>query len=99
MMWLPRIAAALLPHLVSQQGSKGKGCGSMESLWTLTSLIDSACAQGQGNYVHAMFCDTSTAYDTVWRDGMYFTLYSYGIRGPLLRMIQQWHQGATMTGL
>ena len=30
---------------------------------------------------------------------MYFTLYSYGIRGPLLRMIQQWHQGATMTGL
>ena len=99
MMWLPRIAAALLPHLVSQQGSKGKGCGSMESLWTLTSLIDSACAQGQGNYVHAMFCDTSTAYDTVWRDGMYFTLYSYGIRGPLLRMIQQWHQGAMMTGL
>ena len=99
MMWLPRIATALLPHLVSQQGSKGKGCGSMESLWTLTSLIDSACAQGQGNHVHAMFCDTSTAYDTVWRDGMYFTLYSYGIRGPLLRMIQQWHQGATMTGL
>ena len=99
MMWLPRIAAALLPHLVSQQGSKGKGCGSMESLWTLTSLIDSACAQGQGNHVHAMFCDTSTAYDTVWRDGMYFTLYSYGVRGPLLRMIRQWHEGATMTGL
>ena len=46
-----------------------------------------------------MFCDTATAYDTVWRDGLYFTLYSYGVRGPMLRMIQQWHQGATMTGL
>ena len=46
-----------------------------------------------------MFCDTTTAYDTVWRDGLYFTLYSYGIRGPLLRMIHKWHQGATMTGL
>ena len=99
MMWLPRIATTLLPHLVPQQGSKGKGCSAIDSLWTLTALIDSACDKAQGAHVHAMFCDTTTAYDTVWRDGLYFTLYSYGIRGPLLRMIHKWHQGATMTGL
>ena len=99
MLWLPRLASTLLPHLAPQQGSKGKGSSSLDSLWTLTALIDSACAKAPGTHVHAMFCDTATAYDTVWRDGLYFTLYSYGVRGPMLRMIQQWHQGATMTGL
>ena len=98
MLWLPRLAKALLPHLAPQQGARGKGTGSLETLWTVTSLIDSVCVEPtQKAYV--LLCDTAQAYDTVWRDGMYFILYSYGIRGPLLRMIHAWHTSATMTGM
>ena len=98
MLWLPRLANALLPHLAPQQGARGKGTGSLETLWTVTSLIDSVCAEPtQKAYV--LLCDTAQAYDTVWRDGMYFILYSYGVRGPLLLMIHAWHTSATMTGM
>ena len=45
MLWLPRLAKALLPHLAPQQGARGKGTGSIEALWTVASLIDSVCVE------------------------------------------------------
>ena len=35
----------------------------------------------------------------MWRDGLYFILYSYGVKGKLLRMVRLWHEGATAVGL
>ena len=98
MLWLPRLATALLPHIAPQQGAKGKGTGSLETLWTVTTLIDSVCAEPT-HKAYVLLCDTALAYDTVWRDGKYLILYSYGVRGPLLRMIHAWHTSATMTGM
>ena len=99
MLWLPRLEAALKPHIAPQQGLQGRGSGSNESLWTVTALIDRACSQSPPQHVHALFCDTSLAFDGVWRDGLYFILYSYGVRGKMLRMVKSWHDSATMTGL
>ena len=73
--------------------------GAIEALWTLTALIDTHVASAPQSHAYACFADTSTAFDSVWRDGMYFVLYSYGVRGKLLRMIKLWHDGATAVGL
>jgi hypothetical protein len=42
---------------------------------------------------------TKEAFDSVWRDGLYFILHAYGVRGKLLRLIVAWHDDATATGL
>ena len=49
-------------------------------------------------FTYACFADTATAVDTVWRDGLRFVLYSYGVKGKILRMIKAWHDGATAIG-
>jgi hypothetical protein len=35
--------------------------------------------------------DIEKAFDSVWRDGLYFILHAYGVRGKLLRLIVAWH--------
>ena len=34
------------------------------------------------------------AYDQVWRDGLYLTLYSMGVRGAMWHIIQEWLNNA-----
>ena len=85
-----------------EQGGFQKQSGCVESLWTLTALIDCSVAHlkksGQRAIVYTVFCDTKEAFDSVWRDGLYFLLHAYGVRGKLLRFIAAWHTGATATG-
>ena len=72
--------------------------GAVEALWTLNTIIDAQCSTRGTKHAYACFADTATAFDTVWRDGLYFILYSYGVRGKMLRMIKLWHDGATAIG-
>ena len=37
-----------------------------------------------------MLTDLEKCYDTVWREGLYFLLYSYGVQGNMLRNIKNW---------
>ena len=99
---LPRIQNAIQPYIAPEQGGFQKQSGCVESLWTLTALIDCSVAHlkksGQRGIVYTVFCDTKEAFDSVWRDGLYFLLHAYGVRGKLLRFIAAWHTGATATG-
>ena len=38
----------------------------------------------------AALTDLEKCYDTVWREGLYFLLYSYGVQGDMLRNIKSW---------
>ena len=44
----------------------------------------------QGIETHAALTDPEKCYDTVWREGLYFLLYSYGVQGDMLRNIKSW---------
>ena len=46
---------------------------------------------------YASFADVAKAYDQVWRDGLYLTLYSMGVRGAMWHIIQEWLNNATCT--
>ena len=50
-----------------------------------------------GKHVHAFFADVHTAYDQVWREGIYYALYTMGVRGRLWRFVQQQLDAATAT--
>ena len=99
MLWLPRMEALLRKHLAPEQAGYMPGSGAVEALWTLTALIDTHVSSAPESHAYACFADTATAFDTVWRDGLYFILHAYGVRGKLLRMIALWHEGATATGM
>lgn len=99
MLWLPRLEKQLRPHLPSEQAGFMPKSGSVEALWTIRALVGTHVDAEQGNRAYSCFADTATAFDTVWRDGLYFILYSYGVRGKMLRMVKAWHDGATAIGL
>ena len=100
---LPRLQEAIQPYIAPEQGGFQKQSGCIESLWTLTALVDCSIAHlkrsGARGAVYTVFCDTKEAFDSVWREGLYFILHAYGVRGKLLRLIAAWHTGATATGL
>ena len=101
---LPRLQNALSPHIAPEQGGFQKNSGCVGSLWTLSALVDCTIAHQRKSdpkkgAAYAIFCDTKEAFDSVWRDGLYFTLHAYGVRGKLLRLIVAWHVEATATGL
>ena len=56
--------------------------------FTVNRLIDiynTFCkAFDEGKEVHAIFCDTSEAFDRVWHKGLFFKLKSAGVSGSLL---------------
>ena len=100
---LPRLQRAIQPYIAPEQGGFQKQSGCVESLWTLTALVDCSLAHlkrsSTKSAIYTIFCDTKEAFDSVWRDGLYFILHAYGVRGKLLRLIAAWHTGATATGL
>lgn len=93
--WLPRLTEKVCPHLVTEQGCSRKRQGALEQLWAVTSVIEDAMDAGTGAY--ALFADVHKAYDQVWRDGLYLSLYAHGVRGRLWGAIQAWMRGATAT--
>ena len=99
MLWLPRLEQILDPHIVPHQMAGKEGASSEEAAWTLASIIDHHTkGQTRKQHMYTCFADTETAYDTVWRDGLYFLLHAYGVRGPLLRMVVAWHEGSSTQG-
>ena len=43
---------------------------------------------------YALFAGVAKAYDQVWRDGLYLTLYSMGVRGARWHIIHEWLNNA-----
>jgi len=99
MMWYPRLISVLRPHIGEDQAGGLPGDSAVDALWTLQASTAKYASQKSGNHAHMLLCDVEKAFDGVWRDGLYFLLYSYGVRGKMLRMVMNWHSGARGIGL
>ena len=99
--WLPRLVAKVAPQLVQEQGCGRKGQGSMEQLWAFLDMTEESLEgkdePNKEKGLYAMFADVHKAYDQVWRDGLYLTLYATGVRGNMWKIIQQWLNRANAT--
>ena len=99
--WVGRLQEIAADHLVKEQGCGQKGQGAPEHLWAFMDLMEEGVSGGTvggggetpGTY--ALFADVAKAYDQVWRDGLYLTLYSMGVRGAMWHIIQEWLNNAT----
>jgi hypothetical protein len=40
--------------------------------------------------VHVALTDLEKCYDNIWREGLYFILHSFGVRGAMLLNIKLW---------
>ena len=86
-------------HLATEQGCGQKGQGAPEHLWAFIDLVEEGMVGGRlkGKHLsgaYALFADVAKAYAQVWRDGLYLTSYSMGIRGAMWHMIQEWLNNA-----
>lgn len=52
-----------------------------------------AAFDGRAPSTFVAFLDVASAYDTVWWDGLWARLWDVGIRGTLLRILQDWYAG------
>ena len=43
-----------------------------------------------GGEVHVALTDLGKCYDNIWREGLYFILHSFGVRGDMLLNIKLW---------
>ena len=88
MVWLPSLTDKLQPHITKHQGAFQKGTGALEQAWLATQLLQER--REQGIETHAALTDLEKCYDTVWREGLYFLLYSYGVQNDMLRNTKSW---------
>ncbi|KAF8056777.1 X-element [Scenedesmus sp. PABB004] len=89
--------ARLVPHLQqgdrlhdAQQGFR-PGRNAQDNVFILTSCLAARRAQGLDSYV--LFLDIHKAYDTVWRAGLLWQLWQWGVRGKLFRVLAQMTDG------
>ena len=45
--------------------------------------------------IYICLLDTKKAYDSVWQDRLFYTLYNEGINGKTWRILQQFYSGFT----
>ena len=53
----------------------------------------------QKKKAYVALLDVQKAFDTVWHNGLFYKLYSYGIKGHTWRILRKWYQSTTCTVL
>jgi hypothetical protein len=88
MVWLPKLTSKLAPWIGRHQGAFQKGTGALEQAWMCMELIREK-VEGGGE-AHVALTDLEKCYDNIWREGLYFILHSFGVRGAMLLNIKLW---------
>eukprot|EP00121_Abeoforma_whisleri_P009666 Awhi_evm1s8892 len=70
-----------------QQGGFRKSRSCVDQLTVLHKIVEKRLSLGKTTVLS--FIDFKKAFDKVWRDGLFYKLYNYGIKGKMLRMIQE----------
>ena len=67
-----------------------RGC--VDNIYTLNELVQGRLREGKDTY--AFFLDVQKAYDTVWRNGLWFKLWEFGVRGKMWRVIKRMYESS-----
>ena len=76
-----------------QQGAAQLNCSSLNVSWLVQEAIAKNVEIDKNIYICLL--DTKKAYDSVWQDGLFYTLYNEGINGKTWRILQQFYSGFT----
>ena len=58
----------------------------IDNIFSLNELIQGRLKEGKSTY--AFFLDVKKAYDTVWRDGLWYKMWEMGIKGKMWRVVR-----------
>ena len=72
--------------LADEQAGFRRGRGCLDHAFVLKAAIDDARHRNAPLLI--AFLDLRKAYDTVWRDGLWWKLHEHGVRGKLWRMLR-----------
>ena len=81
MSWLDAYSSL---HTCQAGFRRGRGC--VDHIFSLSEIIQSRIRQGLPTYI--FFRDVAKAFDTVWRDGLFFKLWHMGVRGKFWRVLR-----------
>ena len=62
----------------------GRSC--IDNIFPLNDLIQGRIREGKSTF--ALVLDVKKAYDTVWRDGLWYKMWEMGIKGKLWRVVR-----------
>ena len=69
-----------------------KGSRTSDHILVLKSLIDKYINRIGKSYLYVCFIDFSSAFDTIWRNGLIYKLLQNGVGGNMLRIIQHMYK-------
>ena len=65
-----------------------KGTPTSDHILALKNIIDKRIFSGKGKHLYACFVDYKSAFDTVWRNALFYKMLTCGIGGNFLAIIQ-----------
>jgi hypothetical protein len=74
-----------------------KGSRTSDHILTLKNIIDNYISKIPRQYLYACFVDFKSAFDTVWRNGLFYKLLQMGIGGNFLRVLQHMYRNVFYT--
>ena len=79
--------------LSQNQGAFRKGRRLEDNLFTLQGLC--SARKGKSKHTCLAFLDMSKAFDRVWRDGIFYLLWKYGVKGKVWRLLKEIYKNVT----
>ena len=79
--------------LHENQGAFRKDRRLEDNLFTLHGLCSTR--KSEGNHTYLAFLDMSKAFDRVWRDGLFYLLWKFGVKGKIWRLICEMYKHVT----
>ena len=64
----------------------------MDNVYTLNEIVQGRLWEDKKTY--ALFLDIQKAYDTVWRDGLWYKLWDMGVKGRMWRVIKKIYESS-----
>ena len=70
----------------------GRGC--VDNIYMLNELVQGRLKEGK-----EFFLDVQKAYDSVWRNSLWFSFWEFGVRGKMWRVIKRIYESSESTVL
>ena len=64
----------------------------MDNVYTLNEIVQGRLREDKKTY--ALFLDNQKAYDSVWRDGLWYKLWDMGVKGRMCHVIKKMYESS-----